>query len=167
MASLGPSLLLRPSIVMFSSSFLPLEFPFIIVITDVVHRPLPVCRRHLSPPSPVHQYLIVVSSLLSVVHHIIFIVIIMLNIVIIASSSCPPSYWLDCTAHSPMLVGFCLSDIVIALGPSLASTAPNQPSSLSDILFLFSSPPMPSGAPAPLGRRWEKGHVGKSIPCTV
>jgi len=70
------------------------------------------------------QYLIVVSSL-SVVHHIIFIVIVMLHVVIIASSSRPPSYWLDCIVQSPMLVGFCLSDIVIAVGPLSASTAHN------------------------------------------
>ena len=89
MASLGPSLLIRPSIVVFSSSFLPLEFPLTIVITVVVHRPLPVCRCHLSPPSPVQQFLIVVS-LSSVVHHIIFIVVVMFHVVIVASSSCPP-----------------------------------------------------------------------------
>ncbi len=167
MASLGPTLLLCPSIVMFSSSFLPLEFPFIVIITVVVHCPLPVCRRHLSPPSPVQQYLIVVSSLSSVVHHIIFIVGVILHGVIVASSSRPPSYWLDRIVHFPTLVGFCLSDIVIAVGLSLASTAPNQPSSLSDIPFLLSSPPMPSGTPAPLGGRWEKGCTDKSIPCTV
>jgi len=88
-ASLGPSLLLRPSIVVFSSSFLPLEFPLIAIITVVVHRPSPIRRRHLSPPSPVQQYLIVVSSS-SFVHHIVFIVIVMLHVVIVASSSCPP-----------------------------------------------------------------------------
>ena len=87
-ASFGPSQLLHPSFVVFSSSFLPLEFPFIVIITVVIHHPPPVHCRHLSPPSAVQQYLIVVSSL-SVVHHIIFIVIIMLHIVIIASSSCP------------------------------------------------------------------------------
>ena len=36
-ASLGPSLLLRPSIVMFYSSFLPLEFPLVVIITVVIH----------------------------------------------------------------------------------------------------------------------------------
>jgi hypothetical protein len=109
----------------FSSSFLPLEFPLIIVITVVVHCPSPVHCRHLSPPSPVQQYLIVVS-LSSVVHHVVFmIVVVMLHIVIAASSSRPPSYWLDCIVHSPALVGFCLSDVVIAVGLSLASTAPN------------------------------------------
>ena len=125
-------------------------------------------RCHLSSPSPVQQYLIDVS-LSSVVHHIVFIVVIMLHLVIVASSSRPPL--LLAGSHHPLpdtgLVGFCLSDIVISLGPPLASTAPNQPSSPSDILFLFSSPPMPSGAPAPLGGRWEKGYVGESIPCTV
>ena len=109
---------------MFSSSFLPLEFPLIIVITVVVHRLSPVRCHHLSPPSPLQQYFIVVS-LSSVIHHIIFIVVVMLHIVIIASSSQPPSYWLDRIVHSPMLVGFCLFDIVIAVGPSSASTAPN------------------------------------------
>jgi len=73
----------------------------------------------------VQQYLIVVS-LSSVVHHVVFmIVVVMLHIVIAASSSRPPSYWLDCIVHSPALVGFCLSDVVIAVGLSLASTAPN------------------------------------------
>jgi hypothetical protein len=91
MASLGPSLLLHPSNVVFSSSFLPLEFSLIVVITVVVHRPSPVCHRHLSPPSPVQQYLIVVFvSTLSVVHHIVFIVVIRMHIVIVASSSRPP-----------------------------------------------------------------------------
>jgi len=80
-----PSLLLHPSIVVFSSSFPPLEFPLIIVITVVIHRLSPVRRRHLSPPSPVQQYLIVVSSS-SVVYHIVFIVVVMLHIVIVASS---------------------------------------------------------------------------------
>jgi len=68
----------------------------------------------------VQQYLIVVSSL-SVVHHIVFIVAVMLHVVTIASSSRPPSYWLDRIVHSPMLVDFCLSDAVIAVGPSSGS----------------------------------------------
>jgi len=109
---------------MFSSSFLLLEFPLIVVITVIIHCPSPVRCRHLSPPSPLQQYLIVVS-LSSVVHHIVFIVVAMLHIVIIASSSHPPSYWLDRIIHSPTLVGFCLSDIFITVGPSSASTAPN------------------------------------------
>jgi hypothetical protein len=68
----------------------------------------------------VQQYLIFVSSS-SVVHHIVFIVTVMLYVVIVASSSCPPSYWLDHIVHSPTLVGFCLSDAVIAVGPWSAS----------------------------------------------
>jgi len=124
MASLGPSLLLRPSIVVFSSSFLPLEFPLIIVITVVVHRLSPICRRHLSPPSPVQQYLIVVLSS-SVVHHIVFIIVIMLHVVIVASSSCPPLLLAGLHRPLPDAGWFLLSDIVIAVGPSLASTAPN------------------------------------------
>ena len=87
--------------------------------TVVIHHPLPVRCCHLSPPSPVQQYLIVVSSL-SIVHHIVFIVVIMLHVVIVASSSRPPSYWLDRIVHSPTLVGFCLSDKVIAVGQSSA-----------------------------------------------
>ena len=46
-ASLGPSLLLRPSIVMFYSSFLPLEFPLIVVISLL----LSIVRCPSPPPS--------------------------------------------------------------------------------------------------------------------
>ena len=87
----------------------------IIVIMVIHHSSSPssvsVINRPLCPPLS-----------LSVVHHIIFIV---QHDDIFASSSRPPSYWLDCIIQSPTLVGFCLSDIVIAVGPSSASTTHN------------------------------------------
>jgi hypothetical protein len=49
---LGPSLLLCPSIVMFSSSFLSLEFPLIVIITVVVHHPSPVAAAIFLLPLP-------------------------------------------------------------------------------------------------------------------
>ena len=99
MASLGPSLLLCPSNVVFSSSFPPLEFPLIVVITVVVHRPSPVCLRHLSPPSPVQQYLIVVLS--SVVRYIVYVLVVMLHVVMVASSSRLPLL-LSAGSHRPL-----------------------------------------------------------------